>query len=191
MMAPIAAVLDQVMNDPATRAQNTPALGERRCRIGHQHQSPAAQHGIDRIALEIDVLGIKNAVLDIRQAEQRSLAACRFHHVFREIRGYQFPCRSNYFRRGQSSVAGAGSKLQNGLLRINDRAIGTSCQIGGSRPCSMPCSIRKPDWPAHLTMAAVERLRICQNRRVALSRASTSDASFPSNAAGTLWKSSC
>ena len=108
------------------------ALGERRRRIGHQHQSPAAQHGIDRIALEIDVLGIKNAVLDIRQAEQRCLAACRFHHVFREIRGYQFPCRSNYFCHGQSSVAGAGSKLQNGLLRINDRAIGTLCrQIGG------------------------------------------------------------
>ena len=65
---------------PAARAQHSPCLGERRRGIWHQHVAEPAEHAVDRIVVERDVLGVDHPVVDVPEAELGTAAAGGVEH---------------------------------------------------------------------------------------------------------------
>ena len=70
---------------PSAGAQHSPRLGEGCCRIRHEHVAPAAEDAVDRIVRELDLLGVQDAVLHVRQTELGTSTASDFGHRRAEV----------------------------------------------------------------------------------------------------------
>ncbi len=97
---------------PAGRAQHSPRLGERRRGIWHQHVAEPAEHTVDRVVVERDVLGVDHSVVDVPEAELGTAAAGGVEHRRREVAGDQSAAPTDDLGRLEAGVADPGRKLE-------------------------------------------------------------------------------
>src|SRR5262245_25153292 len=98
--------------EPSAGAKHSPRLAEGGCRIRHEHVAPAAEDAVDRIVRELDLLGVEDAVLHVRQAELGTSPAGDFGHRRAEVARDQTTTLAEDCRNLESDLSLAGRELE-------------------------------------------------------------------------------
>ena len=77
---PLGSAPDRKRQPPAG-AKHATRLRECGPDIGHQHLTALAEHSVDRLVVEVDLLGIRHAELDVLDSELRPVAAGDVDHI--------------------------------------------------------------------------------------------------------------
>ena len=102
--------------------QHAARLGERRVGVGHQHVPEPAEHAVDRVATELDALGVHHPVVHIPEPELGAAAAGYLHHRRGEVGRDQPAALAGHRGRFEAGVARAGRELEH-------RVAGPRCEL--------------------------------------------------------------
>src|SRR6185437_12895315 len=99
--------------------------------IGHEHVAPAAEHAVDRVVRELDLLGVKDAVLDVRQTELGTSTASDLDHRRAEVARDQAAALAEDRCNLESDVALAGRELEHRLAGLRRELVHEPCGYRG------------------------------------------------------------
>jgi len=115
-----------------------PSVGfaERRQRVGHEHEAPAAEHRVERFIGQIHRLRVEDAVVRVRDAELRSAVSRRRDHRWREVRREE-PSVVQSLRGKKAGIARSRGDLENthsrSQLRVLDHPLVYRSRCGHHR----------------------------------------------------------
>ncbi len=107
--------------DAPAGAQNAAGLRQRRAGVGHEHESPAAQDGVDARDRQVDPLRIDGLELDVSQAELRGARPRAVEHRLRLIGCDDASPRLHELGGQEARLADAGGEVEHPVprLRVN------------------------------------------------------------------------
>jgi hypothetical protein len=105
--------------EAAAWSEHAARLGERGCRVGHEHVATPAEDAVDRVVLELDALGVHDAVLDVRQAELLAAAARDIDHRRAEVRADDSPALADGRGGRVAGVPEARRELEDRVARAH------------------------------------------------------------------------
>ncbi len=83
--------------------------------VGHEHQAPSAENGVERIGVELQRLSIGFDQIDVSESRCFDSLARNFEHPRRHINRYDAARRPDYASRGQGGLAAASCYIEHAM----------------------------------------------------------------------------
>ncbi|MEZ5123792.1 MAG: hypothetical protein R2736_19840 [Solirubrobacterales bacterium] len=151
---------------PSARPQHATGLGQCGGGVGHQHVPEAAEHAVDRVGVELDRLGVDQAVRDVGDAALGAAAAGHLEHRRGEVAGDQLAALADDRGDLEPGVARPRGKLEHRVTRprlqlLDQPLLNGHCRCLDERSLALPAgSDRLGDLEAGAPHLAALRLLV-------------------------------